>query len=250
MKRFFLFSLAILMLGACRKKEDPAAPAPTGPAKVTVSFENVAGSQPLVLDSVWYRNANGDSVKVSEYKYYISNVVLESDNTKYNEEESYHLIDQRDDNSKVFELKDIPEKTYNKISFMVGVDSRHNTAGAQTGALDPIHGMFWDWNQGYIMAKMEGYSPQSPIGGRISYHIAGFKGEYSVLVNVTLNLPQPLIVKEGSIHNIHLKADMLEWFKTPSTVSINQTSVVGAVGPDALRFANNYADMFSVDHID
>jgi hypothetical protein len=250
MKQFFLFTLAILTLGACRKKEEPVVPTPTEEAKVTIGFENVAGTEPLILDSVWYKNANGDSIKISDYKYYISNVMLESAGERYIEEESYHLINQRDDDSKIFDLKDVPEATYNKMSFMIGVDGRRNTTGAQTGALDPIHGMFWDWNQGYIMAKMEGYSPQSLSGGRISYHVVGFKGEYAVVIKVTLDLPQPLTVKKGSTHNIHLKADLLEWFKSPSVVSIGQLSVVGAIGPDALRLALNYADMFTVDHID
>ena len=54
----------------------------------------------------------------------------------------------------------MPAGNYNSLSFLLGVDSMHNVSGAQTGALDPANDMFWTWNSGYVMAKMEGASPR------------------------------------------------------------------------------------------
>jgi hypothetical protein len=61
------------------------------------------------------------------------------------------------------------------MEFMIGVDSARNNSGAQTGALDPTNGMFWSWSTGYIMAKFEGTSAQSPAAANaLKFHIGGF----------------------------------------------------------------------------
>lgn len=239
-----------LFVSACRKKDDPATPG-ANLGKVSFTFANVAGSKPLVLDNEWYLTENGDSLKVSIYKYYITNIVLHTDSSEFKEWESYYLIDESKPASKSFTVDSIPLGKYNKVSFLIGVDERRNKAGAQTGALDPINTMFWDWNTGYIMAKLEGISPQSAIVGKtVSYHIAGFQTGNSVIRKVTLNLPQPLEVNGTTVKNIHLKSDMLEWFKTPRTIKIEDTYVIGSEGAEAVRMADNYADMFTIDHVD
>lgn len=237
---------------SCRKKPDPVVtPVNNDNGSLRVTIQNVAGTQPLILNSGWYQNANGDSFQVTMYKYYISNLILvKEDGTEIAEKESYHLIDESDDASQYFTLTDIPEGNYTKLKFLIGVDSARNISGAQTGALDGIHGMFWDWNTGYIMAKLEGLSPQSKNpDSSIVYHTGGFQGSINVLRNVTLDFPQQLQIKSTTIPNAHLKADILEWFQTPNTISINEHYAVMS-GKDVMTFADNYANMFTVDHID
>jgi hypothetical protein len=244
-------SLAITVL-ACRKKPDPVDPKPVPTnGDLRVTFQNVAGAQPLVLNTGWYVNANGDSLQVSMFKYYISNIVLvKEDGTEVKEPESYHLIDEATNESKSFTIKGIPPGNYTKMKFLIGVDEARNTSGAQTGALDPAHGMFWNWDTGYIMAKLEGISPHSPeANGSIIYHTGGFKGDMSVLRNISLNFPQLVQISATTIPNAHIKADALEWFQTPNQLSIQEYPVLMS-GPDLVKLANNYADMFTVDHID
>ena len=247
MKKIFLLASLVVLTASCRKKDDPV----TTPGKVTISIQNVAGAQPLVLNTNWYVNANGDSMMISEYKYYLSNVVFEAATTNFKEPESYHLIDERESGSRTFTITNVPDGTYSKLHFMIGVDEQRNTSGAQTGALDPAHGMFWDWNTGYIMSKMEGTSPQaSTFQNKFSYHIAGFQGDNSVVRDVTLVFSTPIKIKAGSAPKIYLKADMLEWFKTPHTISLNALPVVGSEGLDAVEISVNYQDMFTIDRIE
>ena len=58
----------------------------------------------------------------------------------------------------------LPEGDYTELQFLLGVDSLHNVSGAQTDDLDPAKDMFWTWNSGYVMAKMEGNSPAVKTG--------------------------------------------------------------------------------------
>jgi len=255
---YLMILISAITVISCRKKDDPVViiDPPGGPVDTTagslkVSFQNVAGNLPLTLDNAWYVTAGGDSLKISDLKYYITNIVLHSDTGQFVQPESYYLIDERDNQSKTWTIGNIPPGKYKNISFMIGVDSRRNTAGAQTGALDPAHGMFWDWNTGYIMAKLEAVSPSAPApSNRLSWHIAGFKALQAVMRSVTLTFPAPVTVKSSTLKTVHINGDVLEWFKTPQTIRVADLPVIANAGADAAKVADNYADMFTIDRID
>jgi hypothetical protein len=233
---------------SCRKKDDPINSSPTATtASMDVNFINVAGYDSLKLNSVTYTNGSNESFTVSTYKYYISNVKLIGDGVAdYAEPESYHLVNAADPNSGHVHLQ-VPFGKYKAISFMIGVDSARNVSGAQTGALDPMNDMFWTWNTGYIMAKFEGKSPASTLSDNsFKFHIGGFKGSNSVLRTVALDLPSEFILSQGATSMVDIRADILKWF-TPSLISLAALNTVNSEGPTAVKIANNYANMFSLD---
>ena len=248
-----LLAGAVSLIG-CRKKPDPVAPVVNDPVvandgHLEFVFENMAGSQVLQLGSGVYRNEAGDTFSVTAYKYYISNIRLwRADSTYFAEPESYHLINEQLSSSKSFTIHEVPVGNYTGISFLIGVDYDRNTSGAQTGALDPANAMFWDWNTGYIMAKIEGTAPG--IMGGIAFHVGGFQGKDGVLRMVNLSLPATANVTGSGTPEIHIKSDILEWFKTPVTISFDTMNIVTSAGPAAAQMANNYADMFTVDHVE
>ena len=245
MKKLGFLLLLVMQLVACTKKPDSIVDTnPTG--KINIVIENYAGSQILKLNDEWYKNDNGDSLQISVFNYFISNIKLtRDDGFVYTEPESYHLVRENSSSTKSFTIENIPPGNYKTISFMIGVDSTRNVSGAQTGDLDPNSGMFWDWNTGYIMAKLEGKSPASS-GGMVLYHLGGYSGNSNAIRYVSLSKDIPLSDKQSK--NIHLKADALEWFKTPTTIKIKDIDVVSANSTKII--ADNYADMFSIDHID
>ncbi len=257
MSRVYLLAILITILfgSSCQKRPDPISnttpPANTKPA-LRLVFENKVGAQALVLNTKNYINENGDTFNVSAYKYYISNISLFTENNiEYKENESYHLINESDKNSKTFTIQNLPETAYTKIKFMIGVDSSRNVSGAQSGALAPDNGMFWDWNTGYIMAKIEGFSPQASIyPNNLGIHIGGFKGQYATQRWVTLTLPVKAIINSDKASTIHIISDISEWFKTPNKIDLSTLFVVGSEGIEAKTIADNYADMFSIDHVD
>ncbi len=261
-KNQILIAVILTSFLACRK--EPATPIPHEPdpqdttsvdssmASLRINIQNVVDSLPLILNSNnWYINSSNDSFSISTYKYYLSNIeLIREDNSIFKEPESYRLIDADDASSGNFRIDSIPVGTYRSIRFLIGVDPERNTSGAQTGALDPKHGMFWDWNTGYIMAKMEGTSPSAPFGGTFGYHLGGFQNKDNVLQLITLDFNMPLEVQFGQTRLIQMKADAAEWFRTPTPVSIKDVYVIGSVGPEANQMAENYADMFTIERID
>ena len=131
---------------------------------LNVHFKNVVDDKDLRLnDSIsFYKNANGDDFKITTFKYYISNVSLIAKNGQSVAiPDSYFLVNAADSTTLNQQITNIPEGKYTGISFIIGVDSLRNFAGAQTGVLDPAKGMFWSWNSGYIFVKFEGQSSKS-----------------------------------------------------------------------------------------
>ncbi|XZF13152.1 MbnP family protein [Chitinophagaceae bacterium MMS25-I14] len=213
-------------------------------------FTNTAGNQLLTLNSGNYTTASGSSITVSKFNYYISNIRFNNTNgSSFSEPESYHLLQQSDASSLSFNIGNIPAGTYGSVSFMIGVDSTHNTSGAQTGALDPVNGMFWSWNTGYIMAKMEGTSPQAgSTDNTFIFHIGGFSGVNSALHTVTLNLPAPLTIHKNSNAMVHLHADALAWF-APNSINLGTVYNIMNISPTSKMISDNYAGMFAADSV-
>jgi hypothetical protein len=246
-------AFAVLAFASCKDdnkvKPEPVTPATKG--SVTMHFDNYVGSQPMELNSnTSYKNEHGDDFKVTRYNYYVSNIVLKGDaGLTYIEAESYHLVTQEIDSSMTFVLDSVPSGTYTSVQIMLGVDSYKNVSGVQTGPLDPGHGMFWTWNSGYIMAEMEGTSPQSTTNNLLSFHIGGFSGDYNAVTTVVLPFPQKMVVSDKTTNKISLKSDLLTWFKSPNLIDFSVLNTVASIGPDSKRIATNYSTMLTVTQV-
>lgn len=255
-----VLSLGMVLLGSCSKDNAPGDnPPATGVGTTQMKFENYAGSQPLVLSSVGipssmypYVNANGDSFDVSLYKYYVTNVrFIKAGGGEYAEPESYHLINQAESSSLSFNISNIPEGSYTSVKVLLGVDSTRNVSGAQTGDLDPLKDMFWTWNSGYIMAKIEGKSAKSDKPDKsIVFHLGGFSGAYSVLREVTLPFPQNLVVKNGGTSVVTFKSDLLKWFTAPNLIDFAMVNNVMNPGKTAYDLSINYSNSLSVTKVE
>ncbi len=257
MKKILLAALIVASITACKK--NPAEPEPTpapAPAPTTgslkVEFEAMADTASLVFDTQNYKNLNGDTLKVTMFKYYVSNVVLtKSDNSTYVVPNSYFLINHKAAGANVITLTGVPVANYKAIQFLIGVDSLRNVSGAQDGALAPSNAMFWSWSSGYIFAKVEGTSPQSTaMAQNLMFHIGGFSGVNKALKTVNLSFGSETANVNGTATpEVHLSADVLKWFKGASTINFATTNAVHMAGAGALTIANNYANMFTFEHV-
>jgi len=261
-KLTLLILLVVLFLASAKKAEEP----PKGKELVDLilQFDNVAGNKDLVLNSVDYTNASGESFNVSQLQYFVSNMKFLCPNGKQftvNQEDSYFLIQEHEPATQTLKLK-VPAGEYNKLTFLVGVDSLRNTMpiDKRKGVLDPSNsmdnGMYWSWNSGYIFFKMEGTSnaaPEDPTGNRrFRYHIGGFGGYSARTINnikaITLDLSKGGIVKvkKGRNATIHIKADILKTFNGASNLSIaGHPSVM--FSEYSVNVANNFSKMFFHD---
>ncbi|MCC3157144.1 hypothetical protein LJ737_07830 [Hymenobacter sp. 15J16-1T3B] len=239
----------LLLLAACENKH-VTPQQETGELEMHV--ENVVGSSTLAYNTA-YTTAAGDDFKVTEFRYYLTNVQLvRADGSVWAEPESYYLIDQAQADSQHLTIKDVPAGDYTALRITIGVDAPRNTAGAQTGALDPAHQMIWNWTTGYIFLRLNGSSSKAPGNGGLFFDIAGFEDPYNNIRTLTLPLPAgttALHIKEGASPEMHLKANVLKLFDGPQPVRFAQMSSASGDAPSAQLADNLAAGMFRIDHI-
>ena len=180
---------AIAALSSCSKDNNtpqPDKPTPElqGNGKIALQFENYVGEEKLTLgadaNAAKAYTSNGQTLKFSEVKYVITNIVLvKADGTKV----AYHtedldkggfLINQENTTSLSPILSEIPEGDYKGIEFGLGVKKELNNLSLQdkfpnfyrlTGSFKQAQIMHWEWANGYRFVKLEGwYSNPTPPG--------------------------------------------------------------------------------------
>lgn len=240
---------ATLSISSCKKDDDhnhddDNTAGTTGTLRINVT--PMFGDSMIDLNTESYVTANNDTLTISRFKFYLSNIKLTTDNnTTYSVPDGYYLIDAASTSSWAINLTNVPSGHYTSATFLIGVDSARNVSGSQTGALDPANGMFWTWSTGYIMAKLEGNSPQSTAAqNNVTYHIGGFTGVNSALRTASVNFGSThAIVSSTANPQVNIVADASEFFKTPNTLSIATTSFQMSVNATSKAIADNYSDM-------
>lgn len=208
--------------------------------EINIQFINTIGNAPLQLNEM-YTNDFGEKFTVTSFRYYISNIILidEKNNSKEYFKDQYFLIDQADKNSQTILLQ-TKLKEVSQISFMIGIDSLKNVQGVQTGILDPAKGMFWVWNTGYVMAKLEGNSNvvNAPRHA-FSLHIGGFKKGQNTARTIQLDILK-------SSDTIKINANLDHFFKGIHDLPLKENFFCHEPGNLAMKYADNYATMFSI----
>ena len=192
---------------------------------------------PVQLSSTDYINNNGDTLRISRVRIYISNIELKSETGEtLTAADSYHLIDLEKPASLNIKLKsDI--KDLSQIRFSIGVDSAACVSGAMSGDLDPIYGMYWAWNSGYINAKIEGTSNQCKThNNRFEFHIGGYLSPYQTIQPVQLETK----AKNG---RITIDMDLNEWFQD---IDLGEENSILIPGEKAVQMSKRYKKMFSI----
>jgi len=220
-------------------------------ASVKITFNNVVKDSRIVLSDSLYTNPFGENYSINKFRYYVSNISLKSDEKNVVQKENCYLIDESNIESQSIFLS-VPQGNYFSINFLLGVDSLHNVSGAQSGALDPTKDMFWTWNTGYVMAKLEGNSSSSTlVNHKYEFHIGGFSGKYNVLKNIQLHFPdnKSVYFSENKTTEIIINSDVNAWWQDPNEIKIAEHANITAPGKWALDISENYAKMFSIEKI-
>ena len=212
--------------------------------RVQIIFQNKIDQGLLELDQS-YTNLFGEIFTITKLKYYISGIRLNGNKeSKFQEYmDDYFLVNEEDADSKYISLISYLD-TITSIHFRIGIDSLRNTTGVQTGALDPAKGMFWVWNTGYIMAKLEGLSPAANTPGKsFSYDVGGYKTNENTARDITLSL-EPSVYKNPD--TIQINADIAKWFYGSHPIKISSIPFCHAPGNLAMQIADNYSTMFTI----
>jgi hypothetical protein len=261
MKNIFI-PIALLttttFFSACKKaSEDPAPAQETGTVHIELDhqFEQSALDPevytPLEFSPKTYQNAAGEDYTITKFRYYVSNVKLKkADGSEYAVPESYYLVDATVSTDQLITLSNVPAGNYTGMSYIIGVDSLRNVTGVQTGALDPLNGMFWDWNSGYIFMMFEGTSPQSTApDNMLQYHVGGFQNANSTnalrTITHTFDAAGLKVAKVG-IPQVHIMVEASVVAKNRSFATQPTVHMPGAI-PRGI--ADEYVNMFSLDHV-
>ncbi len=203
--------------------------------RIIIHFENRANGKKIVLNDSIYSTIFDEKYAVHKLKYYVSDIHFITQKKEKVIKEVF-LIDAAKDNTINLLM---PEENIAGIQFLLGVDSLLNCSGAQEGALDPLNDMYWTWNSGYVMFKMEGTSNSSPADKqRIEQHIGGYKGAFK-----TMRMVKLFCIKNKEI-TIVMNLD--KYWDGINKIKIAEMPVIAAIGEEAKKIADNFAGMFCV----
>jgi hypothetical protein len=246
---YWILSLsAFLILSGCTKETSVENDA----RLLRVKFQMMANGDPLRIGEE-YINPLGEDFRVSAFKIYLGNFRLENENNGVvaSLKDAYFLLDLSKEKAMVTDLL-LNEKPFSRLVFQVGIDSILNVSGAQTGALDPMNGMFWTWNTGYINAKLEGSSSFSRNDDKaFTYHIGGFKSGEATQRMVRLPIPgqQEWVLEKSGYTEMVVSIDIDKWFRSTHDLPISSVSNMMIPGPVSVKYADNYATMFNMETI-
>lgn len=243
--KYPVYMIVLLILSLTGLHFSGPGPATTPTGKLRLVFHHQVGKKPLELGTPC-RNSLGDSITIESFRYYVSNFILtDNKGRQWKMDPQYFLIDEERPDSKIITIQ-VPDSNISQIGFLLGVDSIRNVSGIQTGALDPLKGMFWTWNSGYIMAKLEGTAERSPSPGhRFTYDIGGFRFGMNTAREIRLNISSA----SQPVRELHITADINQWFAGASQINLAETPVCHTPGSLAMRFADNYQNMFSIHSV-
>jgi hypothetical protein len=246
MKGFGLILLGIstaLSLTFCKKK--PVNGVETG--TVTLELSHFWDDSVFQLNEIFVNPETADTFNFQTFNYYISNIQLKNAAGNWiTVPNSYYLINLSDISTTSMTLKNVPKGEYTAISILFGIDSLHNISGAQEGVLSPINGMFWSWNSGYIMLKMEGITPNSTTGS-FSFHLAGFEGTNSIVhrKEISFNSEKAVVSNTSPKVSLSINTDQI-WKESPS---ISTIYFVESVGKDSKEMSKAFTNGWEFSHI-
>ncbi len=236
MKNFWILAAFLFVVGC---DEDPPEVKPA----VEVNINHTWNGESLSLNK-WYTTEQTDSFMPTVFIYHLNNVVLVTESGKEMAYDDWHLVNYSQGNYSM-KFDDLDDNKIKSIKFTIGVeDSAVNWNGTLNAVFtDP---MYWGMAMGYINFKLEGNSMIDGTEGLAYYHIGGYTATNQTARNITLDLPKSIEMAPGS-NVLNIDMNLADFFSSPNAIDIATTNDVQRVGPDAVRIAENFDSMFSVD---
>lgn len=203
-----------------------------------LDFNLKFGKLPLQANKM-YISDNQDTLQISSFKYYISNIEIHySDKITIKAENGYHLVDLEAVNSFQIYVGKKTDKIITKVSFNIGVDSLASVSGALSGDLDPTKGMYWAWQSGYINMKLEGTSSSCKTRkNEFHFHIGGYLYPNYAMKSVLLE------TKNGK-SNLEIVVDLSKIF---ATIDLSKSNSIMIPGKKAMEIAAASVSMFYIE---
>lgn len=248
LKFLLLTGTALLSFAACKKEKQTETPGKTY-GKLTVNVSNEIKGNAINFGAREYTNEAGNLYSVNLLKYYISNFTLIANDNSERNFGNYKLINGMDTATCHFSFDSVTNGTYKAIRFSIGVDSGRNHSGLQEGDLDPINGMIWTWQTGYIFFKHEGqFTSSRGTTAPIIFHLGTDKAF------TTIELPVAAFQINSNDKTVSLKLDLNTLYKTPNVIDFNYDSVRQSTAFEDDHWINqmkaNLANSFTVSKVE
>lgn len=176
-----------------------------------------------------------DSVIFESLRFYLSGFELtRNGKSVWKESESYHLIDLENPASCEILLNIAKNTNFDRIRFYLGIDSLTNSGGVKGGDLDPVKGMYWTWQTGYIHFKLEGKSNLCPTrNNQFSLHIGGYSFSQNTLQTLEFSVSDP--------DKVTIELDLLRFLEE---IDLRDQNHVMSPGAQAVKLSQQLALLF------
>ncbi len=244
MKNSFSILLLSLIVSAsvlqgCKNPDEPTE------TSLNLNFYPVAGSTAIAYNQEYI--VNGRKLKFTRVQFYISDISLKKqDNTFVDPEMRYSLVHA---DAVAYNTGNIAVGIYTALDFSVGVDSAANHGDpTQWGTTHPlyvngINSSYWDWSQGYVFMKLEGYVDTTAAANGtnltgFAYHI----GNDEMLRTVSLSMNKNI---SGDAAAIDLNIDCAKLLENINFRTELQTHTNGN-DSIALKIADKVSEAISI----
>ena len=152
--------------------------------------------KPLELQHV-YLTQNNDSISFSILKIYFSDFRFKDKiSGRITSIDTLIFYDLADSSTHSF-FNDLNLSNYESVGFTLGLDSSKNVSGELENAYDPLLGMYWAWNTGYINLKIMGESSAVPTNSHeFEFHLGGYRSPFATAQTIQIDLNDQYIYFE------------------------------------------------------
>jgi hypothetical protein len=141
----------------------------------------------------------------------------------------------------------LPNVKYTGLRYTIGLDSSIHLSGAQDGVLDPLNGMYWAWNTGYIHFKLEGEEENSiSKNQRFQYHIGGFSGTNKTMQIIEISFSKKIKLDKENTALPTIEVDVVRFLNSDAVKAANP--LIMKEGKDAVDISKIFPMIFSVKY--
>ena len=170
-----LGGLALITLLGLAGCDDATSPhVHTGEA--TISFDNVIDGAAVHLDHLVYSNPRGTVYEITMLRYAVSDIVLHGTDGRTFGMDGIHYRDEGKPATRNVTLEEVPNGSYDMVSFTFGLDETKNVKDAYLNHPNDFHSdMAWpsamggDKGIGYHYMRLEGNFEETPQGAKTGY---------------------------------------------------------------------------------
>jgi hypothetical protein len=170
-------------------------------------------------------SSKGDTLSFSTLRFYISKLSIYDALGNGQRTDPYYLVDLENEESLILFSG---SAGIQHISFYLGTDSLTNVSGILEGPLDPINGMYWAWNSGYINFKLEGTSSHLTTPKKeFEFHLGGYLEPFPTVRSFDFST-------NSSVKMIYIDIDIEKWLNTIDLTTNSNVMIPGKTSFDLM----------------